>query len=263
MSNSMTSPERDQALAAMENHRTTVARWAAEKATAEAELSDLQQRAGDEVLDDESAAQRLPRQMQALRDRIDIATRALAVAENRLHEASVAVLLAEAAQWDAEAAHRQAVLDDHDARRDGLLAKLQEFTGEYYTAARSSESSSVVHVVVGAPEGPNLTSTRAPLAEAVTTAERTAFVLREVAAGRDPHPALMSELPVIGPRPDPASFYPASVWGPEAILPAPLYQARLANGTVDVREPAPLSPSEAVDAVWRTGGATTMSGKPI
>lgn len=58
---------------AVEEAREVLARWEAEKAAAEVELESLMARAGGEVLDDPKAAERLPRVLAELRDRVDLA----------------------------------------------------------------------------------------------------------------------------------------------------------------------------------------------
>jgi hypothetical protein len=245
---------RETALTEVEKHRAAAARWQAEQAAAEAELEDLQRRAGEEVLADESAAARLPGQMQALRDRLDIATRAVAAAEPQLHEACVAVLLAEAVEWDAELGRRQALLDEHDGRRAKLLKALEDFTGQAWAVKDPMDTPATSRGPVTTMPAP----TRHPLAEAVETAERTAFVLREVAAGRDPHPKLTEMVGVFRP-PDVRMYYTPTTWGPDAVIPAPAYQRSAAQGTVDVPHPEPLG----AEPAWPARGVDTWSGKPL
>jgi seryl-tRNA synthetase len=207
-------------------HQEIVARWSAEQAAATAELESLQERAGEEVLADESAAGRLSRSMQELRDRIDIASRAVAAATPKMEAAARAAVLAEADEWSAEQARRQELLDAHDAKTRKLLDALEQHTGRHYEPGEAPRMGSSV-----AGEAFPRVVTVAPghtLWLAVREAERTAWCLREVAEGRDPHAEL--SIPFEGPMfqgviagPDAARFYPPSVWGAEAILPAPAY----------------------------------------
>lgn len=232
---------REVAAADVEKQRTVVARWAAEQAAATAELDSLQERAGEEVLADESAAGRLSRSMQELRDRIDIANRAVDAAAPKLEAAARAVVLAEADEVDAELARHQAALDKFDARQKELLAALEEFTGLPWQVERRDVSSG--GVLVSDEGGPRVvaTSPRDALWRAVEFAKRKARCLREVAAGRDPHTEL--GIPFEGKSfegiingPDPREFYGSSTWGPNAVLPAPAYLRAKDAGIAD--EPA-------------------------
>lgn len=223
---------REVAVAEVEAHRAVVARWEAEKAASTAELESLQERAGEEVLANESAAISLPRSMQELRDRIDIASRAAAAASPKLEAAARVAVLAEADEWGAEQARRQVLLDAHEAKEQKLLGALQEFTGVDWEVKREDRNL--------AETGPRVIkrSTSEPLLADVRRAERTAWCLREIADGRDPHAEL--GVPFEGrwfqgviAGPDARDFYTDSVWGPQAILPAPAYVRAQAAGTAD------------------------------
>jgi hypothetical protein len=109
-----------------------VAKWEAEEAAAASELEDLQGRAGDELLDDDTAAERLPGQMAGLRDRVVIARAAAGKARQRLEGARRAALEAEAVEWDAAADEAQRRLDEHRARVEGLLRQLDELDNAAY-----------------------------------------------------------------------------------------------------------------------------------
>jgi len=117
------------AAAAVEDARATAGRWEADEAAKRAELADLERRAGDEVLADESAAVRLAGEMASLRAGVDIARRAGVAAGRRLAEAERALVVARAAELREqaeglrrEAAGRQAVTDE-------LLGRLREHEG--------------------------------------------------------------------------------------------------------------------------------------
>ncbi|RZU16424.1 hypothetical protein EV645_3989 [Kribbella rubisoli] len=230
---------REAAAAEVEAHRAVVARWEAEEAAATAELKSLQERAGEEVLADESAAVRLSKSMAELRDRIDIASRAVAAATPRLEAAARAVVLAEADEVDAEQARAQARLDGFDARQQELLTALEEFSGLPWMVDRGDEPGSSV-VIVSNAGGPReiAQSPRESLWRAVESAKRKAWALREIADGRDPHNELA--VPFEGKRfegiingPDPREFYGSSTWGPEAVLPAPAYLRAMDAGMAD------------------------------
>lgn len=232
---------RELAVAVVEEQQGVVARWEAELAAKTAELRDLQERAGEEVLADESAADGLMRSMQELRDRIDIASRAVAAASPKLHAAAVAVVLAEADEWDAVRTRRQVLVDEFDAQQQVLLDALEEFTGLPWAVRQYNEGVGVT--VVSSNDGATRIVNRSPrarLVEACQVAERTAWCLREIAEGRDPHRALSE--PLDGPLlrglvngPPASMFYTDSVWGPTAVLPAPAYLRQVEAAAV--REP--------------------------
>ncbi|MFI5729165.1 hypothetical protein ACIA49_03525 [Kribbella sp. NPDC051587] len=239
-------------LAEVEQHRGMVAHWEAERAAAMAELESLQERAGEEVLADASAASRLSRSMQELRDRVDIAQRAVDAATPKLHAAAVEALLAEAVEVEAEQARAQTALDEFDARQAKLLGALEAFTGLSWVP-RSGNEESTVELAVSSPNAmPPTVAQRPVLERALETCRRTAWALREVAAGRDPHQAL--RVPFEGPRfvglvngPDPRIFYTDSTWGSNAVLPAPAYtRSTPATGAVD---PDPATPATSEEQI--------------
>lgn len=222
---SKTPTPRELALAEVARHEETVARWEVEKLAAEQELASLQERAGEEVLADASAAGRLPRMMQELRDRVDIAERALGAAQPRLDEARRATLLAEADEWDVEVGKRRKALERHVVKIDELLVALRELDGVAYGL--------VVEDVDLIPAGGTrviTASKREQLEVELVRAELTAHVLREVAAGRDPRAELQAKGSIVDGTVHglPArEYYPSSVWGPDAVVPAPAYVATL------------------------------------
>lgn len=123
------------ALAAVEQAQTTVARWAADQAAKQAELDDLERRAGADVLADESAAERVTGQMVRLRAGIDIASRAAAAASEQLTEARRGVLLAAAGDRRDTAAGIRADVERRQAITARLLAELAEHENCHYLPA--------------------------------------------------------------------------------------------------------------------------------
>lgn len=207
---------REVALVEVDLHAETVGKWAARKSAAEQELASLQDRAGAEVLADESAAVGLTKTMGELRDEIDIASKALAAVQPLYDHAAREAVVAEAAEWGAEAAKRQKALGVHVAGIDRLLGELLEHDGVPYGAL---------------PRHPG--SKRHHLELEVDRAKLTAFVLREVAEGRDPGVELQARASVMDGTIyglDAREYYPASVWGPDAVLPAPAYLATVPAG---------------------------------
>lgn len=106
-----------------------LARWTAEREAARAELADLEGRAGGEVLDDESAAERLTASLSGLRSRVDVADRAAAAAAERLNEAFRGVLRVRAEYLRSEAEALRVEAEQRQAKTDRLLAELSEWEG--------------------------------------------------------------------------------------------------------------------------------------
>jgi len=209
---------RESALADIDHQQGVVAHWQAEKAAAEAELASLQSRAGDEVLADAGAGVQLARDMQSLRDRIDIAARVIGAAEPKLHSARCAVLELDACWWDGEAKRRRERVAKHESRSAALLARLQDHDGRVFVPAEIPKDFQYgVGYNLGIDKGDILRKD-------ARRAELRAIVLREVAAGRDPLVVLRLEMSVIDGTVhgvQPIDLYPAAVAGPDAVLPAP------------------------------------------
>jgi hypothetical protein len=215
----------------VEEERATLARWEADQAAAAAELESLQDRAGAEVLDNPDAARQLPKVLAELRDRIEIAGKAIAAQGPRVTAAESAYLMAEADVLDrvADAARRER--DQHEARTAELLALLAEHEGPFVP---ERELVTQQHVA-GTPLSRQLDKSELLQLE-VVNAERPVEILRAMAEGRDPQP-LVTEWAGKQGGIDPATVYPACVWGPDAIVPAPLYLRRSSN----TETPAPVA----------------------
>lgn len=238
-----TTTTRETAAAEVRTHLDTVTEWQARQIAAEAELESLQDRAGGEVLADESAADRLPKAMQELRDRIDIAARAAAAAAEKLHAARVRVLLLDAEAFDAEAERCRHSLAQHEQTTAELVAALAEHEGRFISVQEASAyqgSPGVTedhHLLQGAPALKSV-----GLQQALRRAELRAFVCRTVAAGGDPHDELARERSMVNGKIAGVmleDLYPASVWGPDAIVAAPAYLRAVAGGRPEL--PAAIS----------------------
>jgi predicted ribosome quality control (RQC) complex YloA/Tae2 family protein len=119
----------EKAFADHSNALDTVARWQAEQGTKSAELADLEARIGSEVLDDETAAERLAEQAAKLRAQIDVAARTAAAAQARVIEAGRAVLRAYSAEQQEQADRLRAQAEQRQTKTDKLLAELSEWEG--------------------------------------------------------------------------------------------------------------------------------------
>ncbi|MFI7148420.1 hypothetical protein ACIBO2_26205 [Nonomuraea sp. NPDC050022] len=119
----------ERAFADLDKARETVARWQAEQAAKRAELSDLESRIGAEVLDDESAAERLADQAVKLRAQIDVAARTERAATDRVTDAGRAVLRAYAGEQQANADRLRSQVEQRQAKTDAMLKAVSEWEG--------------------------------------------------------------------------------------------------------------------------------------
>ncbi|MFC6707534.1 hypothetical protein [Flexivirga alba] len=120
---------RETALAEVATHGAALAKWTEERGRALAELERLQVDAGVAVLDDESCAVRLPREMQEARDRADIADRAIAAVGPRLQAAREVAVAAEATELGSLIAEARSEVDAFEAKTTRLLNALVKHTG--------------------------------------------------------------------------------------------------------------------------------------
>lgn len=203
--------------------RATLARLEADTAAAQSALAALQEGAGAAVLDDPEAAGRLAREMQELRDRIDMTGRAVEAQRPRVSAAEAAYLLAEADTLDKAAERPHQALQRHQDRTAELLRQLEEHEGRYvpehllieeqlrHSADRFNQSWEL-------PKSDTLET-------AVLEAELPGMLLREMAAGNDPQALLDRRVGADGRIAGrlPREYYPDCVWGPDAVVPAPAY----------------------------------------
>ena len=102
-----------------------VAQWEAEGAVKRAELADLESRIGDEVLADESAADRLTEAATRLRSRIELADRTASAAGRHLQGARAALAVAQAVEKRERAGRLRARAEEHEAKVDALAEQLR------------------------------------------------------------------------------------------------------------------------------------------
>jgi chromosome segregation ATPase len=209
---------REQALADVQAADEQLAYWVEEVASAEADLADLQARSGAEALADPSAVDRLAGQMAQLRERMGIAHRAHDNAARETLPPRRAALLAEADELQIVLDAAQVDLDEFDTRTAELLGALEDHTGVPWT---------VPDFRLADNPGPNVPGRRADLARRVQSALRPIRILRSVAEGRDPRQEIEGLT---------AADYPASVWGPGALIPAPQYRGSQETRAKERRE---------------------------
>lgn len=207
--------------------RETLAKWEAELRACEAAFADLQGRAGAEVLDDPEAADRIPRELTALRDRIDVAEKAIEAQRPRVRTAESAYLLAEAAALQPAVAVARANLEKHNARTAELLAQLESHEGKFVPELALTEELRTR----GMPYERELSKSEI-LQEAVDIAQRPILVLEAMARGEDPA-AIVSRWAA---QTYPDEHYPACVWGPAALVPAPAYKRQVAEAKARIEQ---------------------------
>lgn len=212
---------RDAAAQQLLEARGVLAGWEAKREAAEAEFTRLQGVAGDQVLDDPDALDEIPRQMQELRDRIDMAERAIDAARDRVLAAERGYLGIEADLLEVEAAAARKALEKHQATTERLVAAVRkhEGPGEFVTEEELFHRREPHERLSRSYQSP----VSAGLKAAVQRAELRVAVVRDVAAGVDPRERLaalqslrdstVAGVPV-------GELYPACV-GPEGLVPAP------------------------------------------
>lgn len=158
-------------------------RWEARAVELDAEAEEVDAGAGDAILDDPEAEQRLAGHLANLRDQARLARRASATAAERAVVARRAVARHEVGPL--AAVERQALeeLDEHRREADELLARLKEFTGADYRRV------SLGTLQGEANEGERITyslSVAERLQSALTKAERRRRAMEAAADGEDP-----------------------------------------------------------------------------
>lgn len=201
--------------------RRTRADLASGIVSAEAALEELDARSAAVVLDDPSSAVSLAVELAQRRDQLRLLRGAVSKQDERVAAAEREYLLAEAAVLEPAVARAQAVLDRHEARTAELLRLLEEHDGPYVP-----EIDLVLATWDPTPGVPSSVTYTAPksraLVEAVEAARLPIRILAVLADGGDP--GSLSEL---AGQVDEAA-YPACVWGPAALVPAPAWVGKVA-----------------------------------
>lgn len=199
---------------ALEHARSVVARWEAEQVNAQGELELLEQSTGEEVLANPDSAAQVARTRAELRERAAVAAQTLATAQDRLEVAERAFLRAEAEALTPRLERARNALAAFDGKTSELLAALQDHTGGPEWEPRPLEWGMQFPCY-----------RRPPLADAVASLERAQQALRLAADGLDPF--VNNPFPAV---PDlTGQDLPASVWGPDAVLPLVHYARQVQN----------------------------------
>jgi hypothetical protein len=202
---------RDVAFEELLQRREVRAGWEEQLTQARREFDALEAKAGEAVLDDPKAATEVLRNLDRLRDWVSVAQRAVEASGPRVADAERAYLLAEAAVLDEAADELRLVLAAHEQRTRELLEQLREHEGPFVAQPQAFLRS-------------------AGLRARITHAEFAAEILRTMARGEDPEPALQARASVIDGTVAGVAIeklYPDCVRGPDAVVPAPAFMRSL------------------------------------
>jgi hypothetical protein len=210
----------------VESARAKLDELEAARMAAEGELGALQEGAGDQVLDDPSAAARVVASMAELRAKIDLSTRAITAQHLRIESARLAYFAAAAEGLEAAVEQAREALEKHNKTTARLLKQLESHEGEYVPAEVVANLQRSDARGYDAQPRTRRAPTSRTLQRDVAVAEKRVWVMRELAAGRDPHPTLQAQASVYDGTWDGTpieSLYTAGTWGPGAVVPAPAY----------------------------------------
>jgi len=127
----------DNARKAVEKAAADVAKWEGKAFEATSQKAALESSAGDALLDDPTAEDRIGRDIDRLASQIRTSNTAAETARRRLADARTAALLAEADDEDAAAKAAAKELEKHMARVNDLLKQLETLDGVPYEALTS------------------------------------------------------------------------------------------------------------------------------
>lgn len=208
---------------AVHEARAVLAQWAAREVEATDELARVEATSGEAYLSDPAALEEVPKLLRELRDRIGIAQTAQQAQGPRVREAESAWLAAQADLHEVPVLEIEARLEAHNAKTERLLAALVKHDGPYVTEQELARVRNDLRpYVAGLPD-----SWTIPTSEVISNeareGRRDVWVLRELAAGRDPLApqagawwGATSDVPA-------HEFFPACVWSPDSLVPVALY----------------------------------------
>lgn len=200
--------------------RGILEQWQQRLDDAQAELPRLRAGVGERALDDPGAATTISEKIARLQVFVSTAQQAVAAAGPRVARAEVAYLNAEAERLQLDVVDADHTLAEHEAATTKLLEQLADHDGVRYMPRydlwRTLPWDSHGHAV-GIDAGDNRVPLGRQLAFRAATARRMVAAVRAVAAGEDPRAELHDHDEV-----------PACIWGPDALVPAEDYRAKIA-----------------------------------
>jgi hypothetical protein len=209
----------------VEEQRGILAQWEAELASAISELNAYRDQSGTAVLDDPASASRVAKQMQELRDRQEIAQRAVEAQRPRVVVAEAAYVAAEADVLEVALGKAREALTQHEAKTAELLKALEDHEGPFVPEIEliHAKRSGTTIMYTDAPTSWTLPKSAA-LHDQVRRLERQVAVLRELAGGRSPELLLQrwqSENVMV--NLDRAEVCPPCVFGADALVPVDVH----------------------------------------
>jgi hypothetical protein len=175
----------------------------AEIAARQAELSDAERRAGDDVYENPAAAARIATELDGLRSQIGLQQRALAVAAGKVDKAKRAALAAQARDLNSRAGELAKAVDVRRAKTAQLLDELEAHEGRRYEVPALKR-------IDGTPSSATeLTQTEKAMVE-VRRLKRLAYLVQCVSDGQ-PLPGYWSMVEQV-------TEFPATVRGPAALF---------------------------------------------
>lgn len=196
--------------------REVLAGWQAREAEAVAAIAQVEATSGEAYLNDPAAMEAVPKRLRELRDQVDIARSAQAAQEARVAAAESEWLTVQADKLEESLRAAQVRLEKHNAKTERLLQALVDHDGPYVTEEELAEvRNSLRPYVAGLPNSWRIPTSKV-LAREVADAAKQVAAVRLLAEGVDPDEARdgFTTTPVV---------YPACVWGPDVLVPAPAY----------------------------------------
>ena len=223
------SPARaDDPMAEVRRWEDALATWLSKRSTAEAALAQAESTSGEDVLENPTLVAKTAADMRSIRDEIELASKAADAARTRLDHARVVVLEREAQRFDQAAAAVDKKLATHREKTSELLAALEAHEGVFVPQVELMQEKRASGTIHDGEEWSFLKSD--DMANEAEQERMRAAVIRDVAAGVDPRIRMREsenivDSSVLGVRPE--DLYPSCVWGPGALIPAPLFSARI------------------------------------
>jgi hypothetical protein len=210
-----------EARATVLEQRAILVQWEEKLADCRARISELQDTAGEEVLDAPDSAAAVARELTELRDIIAITQKAIDAQKPRISAAESRYLKAEADLLELQVDVAETALQAHRTKVTRLLDQLAALDGPYVPEIELLHLAQRFDAIDDAGK-----VWREPMAiklvRNLQAAQRRVTVVREMAAGRDPQP-LVREWGLSDPvgASDRLRYYPDCVWRPDALVPAP------------------------------------------
>lgn len=208
--------------------RTVLEEWEARRRGTRTLLEELQDTAGIAVLDAPEQLGEVAGRIASLQAELVIAEKAIEAQRTRITVAESAFLSAEAERLEPAIDAARAARDAHEAKSQRLVAELEKHEGGELRITSQNRHDHEEWRRQGMPGKFRVEPLRGEvLNRELRDLERRAQVARWLASGRDPAELIQGwQSPIETPR-RADSYYPESTWGPEALVPAHAFTARV------------------------------------